>query len=167
MQSTSQIRNDSANLHNQNDATVPSTSNLTITMTTQTKPTRRAKKQRAIERTEEVITEHLRYQPLGSSPIPDLQFEKQLFSVEKVPRSTSKQGQTKILAVSEDVLIGIGAFLEYTGRGGYNDLADRGGTSCQEIAAEQASNVFEAACVQGRQDDGMTPMGRFLREPGP
>jgi hypothetical protein len=121
MQPTSHLPNDSASFHTQSDATVPSTSNLTITMITQTKPKQHAKKYRTIERTDDVITENPRYESVGSSPIPDLQSKKHFFSMEEVPRAGSKKGRPNTLAVGEDVLISIGARLEYTGRYEYND----------------------------------------------
>jgi hypothetical protein len=171
MRSISRSPNDSAFLHVQANTTVPSTVNLSMTMTIQTKPKRRTKKYRPVERPDGIIIEHPRYQPIDSSPGPDLRFEKKLFSLENVSTS-SKLDISSRLAVIESGFIGIGACLEDTGRDGYNDFADGGRVrrnqelpSTHTLGGVEVHTEVQRSYDQRSYDD-MTPMDRFLFEAG-
>jgi hypothetical protein len=100
MRSPIETSTSQASLRIQSNVTVLPKASLTITITTRTKSKRRMKKDRPVERPDGVITEHPRYQPAGSSFKPDLRFEKKLFPLEEVLRS-SKQDQPSKLAVED------------------------------------------------------------------
>jgi hypothetical protein len=149
-----------ASHHIQANTTVPSTASPKITMTIHTKPQRHTRKYRPIERPDGVITEHPRYQPVGSSSNADLKFEKKLFSLEEIPRPSKQDLQSKF-AVRESDLIGIGAALEDTGRDGYNGLADG-----ERVGNQELSSKLDAESLPRDFFAGMTPMDRFLYEAG-
>jgi hypothetical protein len=154
-----------AKLHIHTNTAVLPTASLKITMTSQTKPKRRTKKYSAIKRVDGVITEHPRYKPTGSPPQSNTKFEKKLLSLEEITRS-SKQERPNRWAVKEDAFVSIGAFLEVTGRDGYNDLAQQGGEEREELPSNHEPKEVQVEVLQREPSAGMTPMDRFLYEKG-
>lgn len=123
-------------------------------------------KYRARRRADGVITEYPRYFPASLPPKPAFKFEKHVVELNNsAPMSKSKTVPKLIRTMSQD-LLGISISEASSGRDGYNEPVDcrRGGynTLLSNIGQEDVDILIHQG--GGRY---ITPMQRFLAEPGP
>ena len=154
----------------QSGPSLPPNADLSITMTLESKPRRRAKKYRAIKRPDGIIVEHPRYRPAGTSQEPTRSAERNLVSSSQVGiQHKQGAGQNSM----EHVLMGIGMDISVRavpvdamgsdshtrlgrGRGGYNEVV-------RELTPV---HDMTNGCKQHSYAD-FHPMARFLSERGP
>lgn len=155
-----------------NDPTVSSKAELNTTTTARSKPKRRTKKYRAIERPDGIIVEHPRYRPIDSSQKPTRKFEAYSITSNHIgPQHERKEGASSIntghdlmgmgmsfCAVSTDIM-GNDGYIGFPGRGrgGYNEEPTREHKSFHATANRSEQQLCQE----------LTPMARFLGERGP
>lgn len=156
----------------QNNQNIPSKANLDNATTAQSKPKRRTKKYRAIERPDGIIVEYPRYRPAGSSQKPTIGFKQ-----DSIPSNYNctqhKPTKEPTPSNARHDLMGIGSSFCVVsadnigsdvcigplgrGRAGYNEEATCENACIQVVADRGEQQLYHES----------TPMARFLLEQGP
>ncbi|KAF2114012.1 hypothetical protein BDV96DRAFT_647499 [Lophiotrema nucula] len=140
---------------NFNSSKIAESTSLSITLHIESKPTKKSRAYRAVQRPDGVIVEYPRFRPQGT---PKPHFEPRPLRLDN-PLPMRKAEFARIVRMEED-LRAIGAFddglRKLGGRDGYNTPIDAGRDGYNEPA--------KTSC---RMRNDLTPMQHFLSEPGP
>jgi hypothetical protein len=154
----------------QTSPTIPSNTNLSITMTLESKHRRHTKRYRVIERPDGIIVEHPRYRPAGTSQKATKNLKGNPVPSHRIGTQCKHTQGTSSSSMEHD-LMGIGMSvcvvpIDVTGSDGHTRLGSgRGGDN--EVARERTPIPIIADGCEQLSHAGFTPMARFLSERGP